>query len=66
MSPHHQSLAEFFAMGGYGVFVWASYGITTFTLLITALVPLIRHRRLKAELRRRLLAQAAEQPTDPS
>ena len=64
MSPYHQSLAEFFAMGGYGVFVWASYGIAVVTLTITALVPLIRHRRLKASLRRRMLADQAESSTD--
>ena len=37
-------MAEFFAMGGYGVFVWGSYGVTAL-LLAAELVLLIRRRR---------------------
>ena len=62
MSPYHQSLADFFAMGGYAAFVWASYGITALTLAATALIPVIRHKRLKAALRRRVLAEQADEP----
>jgi heme exporter protein D len=35
--------AEFFAMGGYGFYVWGSFGVTALALLIEPL--LIRKRR---------------------
>lgn len=44
------SPAEFFAMGGYGVYVWGSYAVTAL-LLAGELWLLVRRRRT---LRRRL------------
>jgi heme exporter protein D len=38
------TLAEFFNMGGYAVYVWSSYGITLVVLLANVIVP-VRHRR---------------------
>ncbi|MDX1400454.1 MAG: heme exporter protein CcmD [Kiloniellales bacterium] len=46
-------MSQFFAMGGYGVFVWPAYGITTvvlLALLISTLMRLKRNRRRVAEL----------------
>ena len=60
MSPYHQSFADFLAMGGYAVFVWASYGIVAVTLVINAVWPVLRHRQMKSALRRRLAAEAEE------
>jgi len=40
------SLGEFFAMGGYAVYVWGSFGATLVALL--AEVVLLRARRRKA------------------
>jgi len=40
------SAAEFFAMGGYGVYVWGSFGMTV--LVFVAEVWLIRRRRAAA------------------
>ncbi len=37
-------MSEFFAMGGYGVYVWGSYGIT-FALLAIELILLKRRAR---------------------
>ena len=48
------SPAEFFEMGGHGLFVWGSYGVC---LLVMALEPLLAARR-----RRQALAEAAAQP----
>lgn len=38
--------AEFFAMGGYGVYVWGSFGVTALALVVE--VWLIRRRRAAA------------------
>ena len=40
------SAAEFFAMGGYGVFVWGSFGMTVLAFVVE--VWLIRRRRAAA------------------
>ena len=39
---------EFWRMGGYGLYVWGSYGVT---LLVMVLEPLFAHARLKAARR---------------
>ena len=41
-----ESLSEFIAMGGYGGYVWGSYGITA--LVIIAEMLLVKHRRRTA------------------
>jgi heme exporter protein D len=38
--------AEFFAMGGYGLYVWGSFGVTAFALALE--VWLIRRRKQAA------------------
>jgi heme exporter protein D len=38
------SMGEFFAMGGYGLYVWGSYG-ATFALITLELVSLVLRRR---------------------
>jgi heme exporter protein D len=51
------SPAEFFAMGGYALYVWGSFGVTALALLIEPL--LVRHRRsaILRSLRRERLAE---------
>lgn len=39
------SVSEFFAMGGYGLYVWGSFGLTAAVMVIESV--LIRHRRTK-------------------
>jgi heme exporter protein D len=38
-----QSMDDFFRMGGYGLYVWGSYGMTLAVLLAEVLA--VRHRR---------------------
>jgi heme exporter protein D len=38
------SASEFFAMGGYGLYVWGSYGVTM-ALIVMELVSLVLRRR---------------------
>ena len=51
------SLAEFFAMGGYGFYVWGAYGITA--LIVVAEVLAVRARG-RAALEQSLISAAAE------
>lgn len=43
---------EFLAMGGYGVFVWTSYGLTAVVLVANVFAAAARERRLLRELGR--------------
>lgn len=45
MHVEFDSFADFLAMGGYGVFVWSVYGITTVVLVALVLAPLRKSRR---------------------
>ena len=39
------SLAEFFAMGGYGFYVWTSYGLTLIVLVSNIIIPVMERRQ---------------------
>ena len=47
-------MADFFAMGGYGAYVWPSYAVFAIVLLGDALAPLLARRRTLRELRGRV------------
>jgi heme exporter protein D len=50
------SASEFFAMGGYGLYVWGAYGITA---LVMAAEPWLAGRRRRRALEQaRVLSQA--------
>lgn len=38
------SLQEFLAMGGYGFYVWTSYGICLMVLLVNVVLPIIQRK----------------------
>ena len=46
-------------MGGHGPYVWASYGVTLAVILWLVISPLLRHRRLLADLARQQRREAA-------
>ena len=46
------SIGEFFAMGGYGFFVWGSFGVTALALLIEPLLLRKRQSDVVNSLRR--------------
>ena len=55
---HWTSFSEFLAMGGYGLYVWGSFGVTA---LIMAVEPIVVARNRKAtiaRLRRQLRAES--------
>ena len=41
---------EFLRMGGYGFYVWMSYGAALVVLALNLAVPIVRRRRLVREL----------------
>jgi len=42
------SASNFFAMGGYGLYVWGSYGVIALCLAVDALIAIKRHRDARA------------------
>jgi len=55
-------LREFFAMGGYGLFVWSSYGLTALLLVGNLVLAVRRERRVIRELSRRLPVGVGHDP----
>ena len=47
---------EFFAMGGYALYVWGSYGMVLFIFIVE--IMLVRHRRTNALEQLRLMRSA--------
>ena len=39
------TMQEFFAMGGYGFYVWTSYGLTFIVLLANIIIPVVQRRQ---------------------
>jgi len=51
---------ESFAMGGYGVYVWSSFGLMFTVVLITAVQARSRHRTMTKEIKMRIEALEAQ------
>jgi heme exporter protein D len=54
------SVGDFFAMGGYALYVWGSFGICAFAFLMEPLLIGKRHRDIVRTLRRQLAAEKLE------
>ena len=44
------TFAEFIDMGGYGAYVWSSYGIALVVLVANVVIPLLSAQKQKREL----------------
>ena len=44
-------MSDFFAMGGYGAYVWTSYAVFFIVLAAEAVLPPLKRHRVLAELR---------------
>jgi len=54
---HWNSLSDFLAMGGYGFYVWGSFGMTALIMLIEP-IAVARNRKITiARLKRQLRAE---------
>jgi heme exporter protein D len=51
------SPAEFFAMGGYALYVWASFGLCALVIAIEPLMICSRRKVIVARLKREILAE---------
>ena len=48
------SVSEFLAMGGHGLYVWLSYGLRAGVIVANLILPKLSRNRLLAEQKRRL------------
>jgi heme exporter protein D len=53
-------MADFFAMHGYGLYVWTAYIVFFVVLLADAIGPLRQRRRTLTQLRGRIKREAAK------
>jgi heme exporter protein D len=51
------SPSEFFAMGGYALYVWSSFGMCALVLLLEPLAIRTRHKLVVRRLKQQLLAE---------
>ena len=51
------SFADFIAMGGYGFYVWTSFGVTALIMAIEPIVAARNQKTLIARLQRQLRAE---------
>ena len=51
------SPSEFFAMGGYALYVWSSFGMCALVLLLEPLVIRARHKLVVHRLKQQCLAE---------
>ena len=54
-------MSEFFAMGGYAVYVWPSYLLATIIIVANILAPMRQHKRVLTEIARKLRRARKEQ-----
>jgi heme exporter protein D len=55
------SPAEFFAMGGYALYVWCSFGVCALVFLIEPLAVRARHKAIVRRLQREVVAEQLDQ-----
>jgi heme exporter protein D len=51
------SPAEFFAMGGYALYVWSSFGVCALVLIVEPLAIRARHKKAVQRLKQERLAE---------
>jgi len=51
------SASEFFAMGGYALYVWCSFGLGALILILEPLTVRIRNKTIILRLKQELLAE---------
>lgn len=56
MSIHWNSFGEFLAMGGYGLYVWGSFGVTALIMVAEPIMAVRNRKALVARLKRQARA----------
>ncbi|MDP2880135.1 MAG: heme exporter protein CcmD [Azonexus sp.] len=54
---HWNSFADFIAMGGYGFYVWGSFGLTALIMIVEPIVVVRNRKSTIARLKRQLRAE---------
>ncbi len=54
------SPAEFFAMGGYGLYVWGSFGVCAALMIVEPILASRRRKDILRSLRRESLAETLD------
>jgi heme exporter protein D len=54
------SSAEFFAMGGYGLYVWGSFGVCALLMVVEPIMASKRRKDILHSLRRERLAETLD------
>ncbi|MFO1345780.1 MAG: heme exporter protein CcmD [Rhodocyclaceae bacterium] len=57
MSIHWNSFGEFLAMGGYGLYVWGSFGVTAAIMFMEPIIAVRNRKNLVARLKRQARAE---------
>lgn len=52
-------MTEFFAMGGYGFYVWSSMGAVLFLMLLEPLYLRFQHKRIVKQTQRQIRRESA-------
>ncbi|MDP2371823.1 heme exporter protein CcmD [Rhodoferax sp.] len=52
------SASEFFAMGGYGLYVWGSFGVTAAVMTIEVFLVNLRRRQVLRNLRSEIASES--------
>ena len=60
------SFADFLAMGGYGFYVWGSFGVTALIMAIEPIMVMHNRKSTMARLQRQLRADARAENRTPS
>ncbi len=56
-----ESLSQFLAMGGHGLYVWLSYGVGLAVLIINWKLPGLRRRQVVREISQRIRRENAQE-----
>ena len=54
---HWNSLADFLAMGGYGLYVWGSFGLNALIMIVEPIVVARNRKTTIARLKRQIRAE---------
>ncbi len=54
MKMHFETLADFFAMGGYAMYVWGAFGATALALIWILVSSLLTRKRLLKEISQKI------------
>jgi heme exporter protein D len=54
-------MADFLAMGGYGIYIWPAYAVFVVVFAIDAIAPRLRRKRVLADIRGKLRRRDARE-----